>query len=95
MTPRSGRRRRRRKRCNRVYLDLRRKGCEIAYYLTRSRKEVDFVARYPDGRQEWIQACWDTRDPATLSREQAALTEAKAELGLEGRILTMETCLEG
>jgi len=80
---------------NLIYLDLRRQGCDVAYYLTRSRKEVDFVARYPDGRQELIQACWDTRDPATLSRERAALTEAKAELGLEGRILTMETYLEG
>jgi len=54
----------------------------------------DFVARYPDGRQELIQACWDVRDPATLIREQEALDEAKRELGLEGRILTMAAYLE-
>lgn len=80
---------------NLIYLDLRRKGCEVAYYLTRSRKEVDFVARHPDGREELIQACWDARDPATLAREKEALTEAQAELGLEGRLLTPETYLEG
>ena len=79
---------------NLVYLDLRRQGCEIAYYLTTSRREVDFVARYPDGRQELIQACWEAGDPATLAREQEALDEAKAELGLEGRILTMAAYLE-
>ena len=79
---------------NLVYLDLRRKGCEVAYYLTRSRREVDFLARYPDGHRELIQACWDIRDPATLQREQEALAEAKAELGLEGRIVTMASYLE-
>jgi hypothetical protein len=80
---------------NLVYLDLRRQGCDVAYYLTRSRKEVDFVVRHPDGHQELLQACWDARDPATLSREQEALAEAEAELGLPGRILTVETYLEG
>jgi len=80
---------------NLVYLDLRRQGCEIAYYLTRSRREVDFVARYPDGRQELIQVCWDTSDPATMERETTALVEAREELGMDGRILTMEAYLEG
>lgn len=80
---------------NLVYLDLRRQGCEVAYYLTRSRREVDFVARHPDGRQELIQACWDAREPETLKREQEALDEAKEELGLDGRILTMASYLEG
>jgi hypothetical protein len=41
-----------------------------------------------------IQACWDVRDPATLIREREALDEAKLELGLEGRILTMAGYLE-
>jgi len=80
---------------NVVYLDLRRSGCEVHYYLTASRKEVDFLVRHPDGRQELIQACWDLLDPATLQREEEALAEAKAELGLEGRILTPATYLEG
>jgi uncharacterized protein len=79
---------------NMVYLDLRRQGCEVAYYLTQSRKEVDFVVRYPDGRQELIQVCWDTRDPDTLAREEEALAEAELELGLEGRIITMSAYLE-
>ena len=80
---------------NLVYLELRRQGCEVAYYLTRSRKEVDFAVQYPDGHQELIQACWDTRDPDTLGREQAALDEAKEELGWPGRILTVASYLEG
>ena len=79
---------------NLVYLDLRRQGCEIFYYLTASRREVDFLVRHPDGRQELIQVCWDIRNPETLQREQEALDEAKAELGLEGRILTMASYLE-
>jgi hypothetical protein len=79
---------------NLVYLDLRREGCEVAYYLTRSGKEVDFVARHPDGRRELIQACWEAGAPETLEREQDALDEARAELGLEGRILTLGGYLE-
>lgn len=79
---------------NLVYLDLRRQGCEVAYYLTRSRREVDFVARHPDGREELIQACWDTSDPETLRREQEALAEAQQELGLAGRLVTPAAYLE-
>jgi hypothetical protein len=79
---------------NLVYLDLRRQGCEVTYYLTRSRREVDFVARHPDGRQELIQVCWDADDPETLAREQEALTEAQEELGLPGRLLTPAGYLE-
>ena len=79
---------------NLVYLDLRRMGCEVSYYLTRTRKEVDFVVRYRDGREELLQVCWDTRDPATLKREQDALDEARLELGLPGRIINMEAYVE-
>ena len=79
---------------NLVYLDLRRKGGDVAYYLTRSRREVDFLVRHADGRQELIQACWDAREPATLQREQEALEEAQEELGLPGRIVTMASYLE-
>jgi predicted AAA+ superfamily ATPase len=78
---------------NLVYLDLRRLGCEVAYYLTHSRKEVDFLATHPDGRKELVQVCWDARDQATLAREEEALAEAKEELGLEGRLLTPESYL--
>ena len=80
---------------NLVYLDLRRQGCEVSYYLTRSRKEVDFIVRHPDGRQELLQVCWDARDPETLRREEEALEEARTELGLPGRVLTQEAYLNG
>lgn len=79
---------------NLVYLDLRRQGCDVAYYLTRSRREVDFLAHYPDGRRELIQVCWDAREPDTLAREREALAEAQTELRLAGRVLTLEDYLE-
>jgi predicted AAA+ superfamily ATPase len=79
---------------NLVYLDLRRQGCEVSYYLTRSGREVDFLARHADGRRELLQACWDAGDPETLRREREALAEAREELGLEGRLVTMASYLE-
>lgn len=79
---------------NLVYLDLRRAGCEVTYYLTRQRREVDFVAKHRDGRVELVQACYDTSDPQTLERESRALQEARKELGLEGSIVTPESYLQ-
>lgn len=79
---------------NLVYLDLRRMGGEVSYYLTASSREVDFLVQWPDGRKELVQVCWDLRDPATLQREREALEEAQAELGLEGRVVTPASYLE-
>lgn len=79
---------------NLLYLDLRRQGAELAYYLTRSRREVDFLAQYPDGRSELLQVCWDASEEATRTRELDALTEAQAETGLPGRLVTPASWLE-
>jgi predicted AAA+ superfamily ATPase len=59
-----------------VALELERRGAEIAYVRTAGGYEVDFLARYPDGRQELIQVCADLDAPATRDREMRALMEA-------------------
>jgi predicted AAA+ superfamily ATPase len=77
---------------NLIYLDLRRARYEeICYYLTKSRKEVDFMAR--DGLGQWhlYQVCWDMNDQETMQRETLALKEAEKELGIKGKIITPDT----
>lgn len=59
-----------------VLLELDRRGAEVSYVLTSGRHEVDFLARYPSGREELIQVCASLDDPATQARETKALTEA-------------------
>lgn len=73
---------------NLLYLDLRRSGHSINYYLTKSGKEVDFVARSIDGKTRLIQACFDMSDPSTFEREISALKEAESELQIPGTIVT-------
>jgi predicted AAA+ superfamily ATPase len=76
---------------NLIYLDLRRRGATLYYYLTKTGKEVDFLAVDARGNKELIQVCWDISDRKTRERETAALAEAEAELGIKGRIVTPET----
>ena len=61
---------------NIVYLELRRRGYEIAYILTASGREVDFVVRKAKTESEMIQACADMTDPGTRQREISAIEEA-------------------
>ena len=77
---------------NLVYLDLRRNRYEeICYYLTKTRKEVDFMARDGLGKWHLYQVCWDMSDQETLERETAALKEAEKELGMKGQIITPDS----
>jgi hypothetical protein len=77
---------------NLVYLDLRRsRHEEIFYYLTKTRKEVDFIARDSFGKWHLYQVCWDMSDPKTWERETAALKEAEDELGIKGEIITPDS----
>ncbi len=62
-----------------VALELERRGAALAYVRTEAGREVDFLARYPDGRQELIQVCADLDSPATRERETQALLEAARE----------------
>ncbi len=78
---------------NLVYLDLRRMGCEVYYYLTENRHEVDFLAIDPEGRQKLIQVAWDVTDQVTWQREERALEAAMKELKVPGCIVTLESYL--
>ena len=60
-----------------ILLELERRGAEIAYVKTQNGFEVDFLARYPDGKLDLIQVCADLDDPATREREIRALLDAK------------------
>ena len=62
-----------------VMLELERRGADIGYVLTGSGREVDFLARYPDGEQELIQVCASLDDPETGRRELRPLVEAAGE----------------
>lgn len=59
-----------------VALQLERLGAETAYVRNESGSEVDFLARYPEGRRELMQVCADLDSPAARDREIGALLEA-------------------
>lgn len=79
---------------NVVYLDLKRQGCQVNYYLTKERFEVDFLATTVRGEQKLIQVCWDASDTNTLAREERALHAAKKELKIDGEIITLNGYLK-
>ena len=62
-----------------VLLELLRQGAEVGYLRTSDGFEVDFHARFPDGRRELIQVCADLSDGATGRRELRALEQALQE----------------
>lgn len=76
-----------------VYLDLRRRGCTINYYLTDSRYEVDFVAQSPEGHKKLFQVVWKQEDLTTFEREERAFKEGIQELKIDGEILSVESYL--
>lgn len=73
---------------NVVYLDLRRRGHKIYYYLTEARHEVDFITRDKLGKLHLYQVVWNTDDVETMKREIRALREAEKELKIKGEIIT-------
>ena len=62
-----------------VLLGLERRDAEVTYVRTECGFEVDFLARYPGGREEMIQVCADLNDPTTRERETRALLGATGE----------------
>jgi predicted AAA+ superfamily ATPase len=80
-----------------VYLELRRRyplmrQGGISYYLTQSRREVDFIIGESAARQPkaLFQACISLKEPETREREVRALTEAMEELQLrQAAIITL------
>jgi hypothetical protein len=61
-----------------VFIELQRRGGEIAYVRTPGGFEVDFLARYRDGKEDLIQVCANADDPETLVREVRGLEDAAA-----------------
>lgn len=59
-----------------VLHELERRKAEIGYVRTPGGFEVDFHARFPDGREDLIQVCADAGPGETLEREMRALTDA-------------------
>lgn len=78
---------------NIVYLDLKRMGCKINYYLTSERYEIDFIAQTPRGHQKFFQVAWDMQDIKTMEREQRALQAGMNELDIDGEIITLDSWL--
>ena len=78
---------------NFIYLELRRMGCSIFYYLTQERNEVDFMAIHPNGQSKLFQVSWDVDSKQTLKREMTALTSAMDELKIKGELVTPESYL--
>lgn len=78
---------------NLIYLDLRRQGLIIHYYLTKERYEVDFLVQTRQGKRELIQVTWDMVDHETKIREERALAAAINELNIPGRIITLDSYL--
>lgn len=78
---------------NIIYLELRRLGCKVSYYLTSERYEIDFLAQTPRGHKKFFQVAWDASDPHTIEREQRALQAGMKELKIEGELITVDSYL--
>lgn len=74
-----------------VMLELERRGAEVAYVRNTDNTEVDFFARYPDGRRELIQACADLMPPDVREREIGALVKGSRECrGASAHLISMD-----
>ena len=71
--------------------ELERRKAEIGYVRTADGYEVDFHARFPDGREELIQLCAADDSEETLEREWRALTSAAGDFPRARRLLLMLT----
>jgi predicted AAA+ superfamily ATPase len=73
---------------NLVFLDLKRQGHRVHYYVTTAGAEIDFVVVGPGGHPYIVQACFDVSDETTRAREERSLEAAKQELGCDGILVT-------
>ena len=71
--------------------ELDRRKAEVGYVRTADGAEVDFLARFPDGRVELIQVCADVSASETMERELRALAGAKKEHPRVGQRLLVLT----
>lgn len=78
---------------NVIYLELRRHGCKVHYYLTSERHEIDFLALTPRGHKKLFQVAWNIQDPGTLEREKRALEAGMKELKIDSEMITLDSWL--
>ncbi len=77
-----------------VFVELRRRGAEVAYVKTPAGFEVDFLATNRDGTQDLIQVCANPDHPETLAREVRSLEDAAPIYPRAGQLLlTLESRL--
>ncbi len=79
---------------NIVYLDLKRLGCKVNYYLTSEGYEIDFLATTPRGHKKFFQVVWEMQNPDTSEREERALRSGMKELKIDGEIITLDSYLQ-
>jgi len=74
---------------NVVYLELRRRGGDVAWYRTASGYEVDFVVTRGNNNasRALVQVCFDPSDAEVRERELRALREAMEELAIERAVI--------
>src|SRR3990167_2221280 len=80
---------------NLVYLDLRRRGDVVYYYITQEGYEVDFLTKRLSGELALYQVCFDPADELTFARETRALAAAEKELGIKAEPITMKNYIKG
>lgn len=80
---------------NLIFLDLKRAGHKIHYYLTKERYEIDFLTEDRFGEKHFYQVVWDTSDKKTLEREMRAIKSAENELKIQGKLVTPENYING
>ena len=79
---------------NVIFLDLKRLGCKINYYLTQERYEIDFLIQTPAGKRKLFQVVWEHEDEKTMEREKRALEAGIKELKIEGELITLNSYLQ-
>lgn len=76
------------------FFELQRRRAEVAYVYNDDDAEVDFLARYPNGKENLIQVCTSLHDATTFQREVHALQQAcKTHPCAQLLILTLESHL--
>lgn len=78
---------------NVIFLDLKRMGCSVNYYLTAERYEVDFLVQTPAGKRKLFQVAWEQEDEKTVARESRALEAGMKELKIDGELITLNSYL--
>ena len=79
---------------NMIYLDLKRLGCTINYYVTAEGYEIDFLVQAPFGVKKLFQVTWEMQEVSTIEREKRALEAGMQELKINGEIITLDSYLD-